>query len=84
MNKPYRNKKLLSAAKGQQYTLQIPGVCQGGTEKVSTEIEYLSQSDHLNRCRFFLNWKDGERNRGQVFFTDPHRYGHKRPEEMAR
>ncbi len=30
--KPYRNKKLTAAAKGQQCTLQIPGVCQGGTE----------------------------------------------------
>ena len=29
---PYRNNKLLAAAKGQQCQLQIPGVCQGGTE----------------------------------------------------
>lgn len=30
--KTYRNKKLLAAAKGQECTLNIPGVCQGGTE----------------------------------------------------
>ncbi len=28
----YRNKKLTDASKGQACTLQIPGVCQGGTE----------------------------------------------------
>lgn len=32
MSAPYRSKKLTDAAKGQQCTLQIPGVCQGGTE----------------------------------------------------
>jgi hypothetical protein len=32
MNAPYRNKKLTNAAKGQECTLQIPGVCIGGTE----------------------------------------------------
>ena len=32
MNNPCRNKKLTSAARGQECTLQIPGVCQGGTE----------------------------------------------------
>lgn len=30
--KPYRSKKLTDAAKGQQCTLEIPGVCIGGTE----------------------------------------------------
>jgi len=34
MNGPYRNKKLTAAARGQQCTLQIPGVCQGDTETV--------------------------------------------------
>lgn len=29
---PYRNKKLTDAARGQFCTLQIPGVCRGGTE----------------------------------------------------
>lgn len=28
----YRNKKLTDAAKGQQCTLDIPGICMGGTE----------------------------------------------------
>ena len=32
MNGPYRNKKTTDAAKGQQCTLDIPGVCQGGTD----------------------------------------------------
>lgn len=32
MSAPYRNKKLTNAARGQECTLQIPGVCQGGTE----------------------------------------------------
>lgn len=51
--------------------LQIPGIRE--------TIEYLSESDMLNRCRFFLNWKDGEMTRSQVFFADPNRYGHPRP-----
>lgn len=32
MSAPYRNKKILNAARGSCCTLQIPGVCQGGTE----------------------------------------------------
>lgn len=32
MSKPLRSKKLTDAAKGQECTLEIPGVCQGGTE----------------------------------------------------
>ena len=51
------------------------------TRKIDTEIEYLSETDHLGRCRFFLNWNDGYRRRSQVFFADPENYGHKRPEE---
>lgn len=32
MSSPYRNKKLTNAARGQECTLQIPGVCIGGNE----------------------------------------------------
>jgi hypothetical protein len=32
MSAPYRNKKLTNAANGQYCTLEIPGVCIGGTE----------------------------------------------------
>lgn len=32
MRAPYRSKKLTNAAKGQECTLQIEGVCMGGTE----------------------------------------------------
>lgn len=32
MSAPYRNKKLTNAARGQECTFQIPGVCIGGTE----------------------------------------------------
>lgn len=49
---------------------------------VGPEIEYRSETlDRLGRCHFFLNWKDGDRRRSQAFFADPHKYGHKRPEE---
>ena len=34
MSAPFRSPKLLAAAKGQQCTLKIPGVCVGGTETV--------------------------------------------------
>lgn len=32
MSAPYRDRKLTNAARGQECTLQIPGVCRGGTE----------------------------------------------------
>jgi hypothetical protein len=50
--------------------------------EVETSIEYLSSSDEQNRCRFFLNWQYNGRPKSQVFFADPHTYGHKRPEEQ--
>lgn len=50
----------------------------------NTKIEYMSETiDNLGRCRFFLNWHDGQRKRSQVFFADPREYGHKRPEECS-
>ena len=50
----------------------------------TTTIEYGSDSDKLGRCSFTLYWteEDGTK-RGQCFFSDPHKYGHKRPKEVA-
>jgi len=45
---------------------------------MKTTIEYLTLTDELGRCRFFLTWKDGERTRSQVFFAKPEAYGHAR------
>ena len=44
-----------------------------------TSITYLSGTDKQGRCRFLLEWQEGNRIRGQVFFADPIKYGHKRP-----
>lgn len=43
-----------------------------------TCIEYLTTSDSLGRCRFFLNWTkaNGEK-KSQVFFANPKIYGFK-------
>lgn len=45
-----------------------------------TTIEYLTGSDELGRCRFFLNWIDKGRRRSQVFFANPEGYGHNKPD----
>ena len=45
---------------------------------MKTTIEYLTPTDELGRCRFFLTWKDGERTRSQAFFATPETYGHTR------
>ena len=49
-----------------------------------TVITYRSASDKLGRCSFTLDWvcDDGTK-KGQCFFSDPRKYGHKRPEEVA-
>lgn len=46
-------------------------------------IEYQSASDSSGYSNFSLHWVDqfGQR-RTQFFFGDPHKYGHKRPEEL--
>lgn len=43
------------------------------------EIEYLTGSDKLGRCRFFINWiGDDGKKRSRVFFADPNEYGFNR------
>jgi hypothetical protein len=56
------------------------------TSDYKTEIEYRSGVvDSLGRCHFTLSWKDNNgKKRGQCFFENPDKYGHKKPQGATR
>ena len=54
MNGPYRSKKLTDAARGQQCTLEIPGVCIGGTDTTVACHSPLLEDRQGSKGPFFI------------------------------
>lgn len=70
---PYRNPKLLKAARWQQCTLQVPGICNGDTETtVAAHSNYGEDGKGMGQkaddhciafaCSSCHDWLDGRRN----------------------